>query len=319
MNDMPAKTKIAPAADMKALYEKMLGALSADDAETAPSTPVDQALLAAKRIESRLSRYRSQFATLPTFDIQYLDVLPIAAAQLKVGQTAWQKGHLKALQQSTAKSRKEAEALRKRLLKYARYLFRKDPEMLSQVNRIAEGTGEADLVNDLNDLAEMVSENSKLFLAIKDVPKDAEKKARGLAAILEEGTDPTSARPAKRTRNLAAAVLDMIVTELRDASEIVLSDEPQLFRTLFQSHTAARKRRLRSEKVKGDSKKKPLKKTGTDDEAPTDSKPDVEFVSEKQDTYMEPNGTAPAAPKAPATEQNTPSKKKSSPSKRAKK
>lgn len=84
-----------------------------------------------------------------------LEELPVRAGALREAQSLWMRDlQLKeAAEKEWAERSPEAFDMRDRMLHAFRYAFRKDVATLVTVDAIAEGGGNADMVQDLNDLA----------------------------------------------------------------------------------------------------------------------------------------------------------------------
>jgi hypothetical protein len=103
------------------------------------------------------------------------------------------------------------------------FAYRAQPDVLNRVRAIAEGDGEADLVQDLNDAAVLGRQNPGPLAAIGFDPKkldEAASKSQELSGIyaVSKG-DKTVAAGAKALRDQAYTLLDEAVDEIRQCGQ----------------------------------------------------------------------------------------------------
>lgn len=119
----------------------------------------------------------------------------------------------------------EAFELRDDLLDTMRFAYRKDDVLLGRVRAIAEGTGNADMVQDLNDLKVLGQENPDPLTAISvdlvlldTAGTTSDEMAELLAAA---NGDRLGNNESKLIRDKAYTYMMELVTEIRDAGKYV--------------------------------------------------------------------------------------------------
>lgn len=156
-----------------------------------------------------------------------LDELPARIGALREAEARWQ---------LEFRSRQEAEdqwmttsediyALRDELLRAFRYALRKDVQALQQVARIAEGSGHADMIQDLTNLAALGRHHSDALTAIHfDLGKldMAARMADSTAQLLARANgDRQQDNDARIIRDQAYTYLKQAVDEVRDCGKYV--------------------------------------------------------------------------------------------------
>jgi hypothetical protein len=140
-----------------------------------------------------------------------------------------------------------AEQLRLDLLASARWSLRGDRVAMGTLSAISEGEGVPDLIQDLNDLAELIERKQEAFSADTTFNAGAAvERARSLAAELAAATSAerlsTTQASAKDLRDRAYSMLDDVVAEIREAGRYAFRrDEAK--RRGFASRYLRRKRR----------------------------------------------------------------------------
>ncbi|MCF7797171.1 MAG: hypothetical protein K9N11_07725 [Lentisphaeria bacterium] len=106
--------------------------------------------------------------TAAGLDWTLVEDLPLRAGALREAESLW--NTVRFSQEEAQKQWKEQSPagydLRDTLLHTFRFAFRNDESLLTQVSRIAEGGGHADMLQDLNDLAILGNANTDLLTAI---------------------------------------------------------------------------------------------------------------------------------------------------------
>ena len=125
------------------------------------------------------------------------------------------------------------------------YLLRTDDAAQAKLDLIAEGTGIADLIDDLGKLAGLVEAHQKVFAAAK-FPKDSPKQARALAQQLLDGPGDAHAIDLQGRRNQMVILLEQQVEELRSAARYLYQDDPKKLALYLSQYGANKMRRLRS-------------------------------------------------------------------------
>ncbi|MEN8670193.1 MAG: hypothetical protein ABF318_13785, partial [Ketobacter sp.] len=121
-----------------------------------------------------------------------------------------------------------AYALRDQLLRAMRYAYRRDSSLLKRVADIAAGSGHADMIQDLNDIATLGRANAEPLAAIGVMAEELDQAAASadtmaelLAQVNGERADGNRARI---IRDLAYTHLKEAVDEIRDAGQYVFWD-----------------------------------------------------------------------------------------------
>jgi hypothetical protein len=218
-----------------------------------PSLPVRVMLLEAERLRKAAEAYAAQLKKLPGFGAEYLRDLPALIEHLAEAETSWGRARFAKTQSSRGALRKEAEGLRSAVMNAGRYLLRRDAEAQAELARIDEGEGLADLVQDLDDLADFVEAHASVFALDRRLPKKAPERARQLAAELREVDLDDGG--SMRVRNLAASALDFVLGEVRAAARYLFADEPRILAPFLSRYEALRASRSRARrKAKGQGK-----------------------------------------------------------------
>ena len=254
----PAKGASKPSSK-KFDLEAAIRALAPEAAQTAPSLPIAVATLEARRLFKEACKVRPQFLKLPDFDAKDLDTIPARIAALDAAQKDWLDARLDKSSSSRSKTgdRAAAEALRGKLMNAGRYLLRKDPKAQGRLDQIAEGEGLADLIQDLEDLADFNDAHAAKMSKDKKLPKDASAQARAFAASLTDGVDSAGANDAQARRNQVYAVLEAAVDEVRSAARFLFHDDAKALAPYLSHYSAEKMRRKR----KVDSGKTPVAPT----------------------------------------------------------
>ena len=151
---------------------------------------------------------------------ELVEDLPSRCGALGVAQAKWKRERF---------SREEAEilwsansplayALRDDLVQQFRFAFRGSASLLGRVAEIADGTGHADMIQDLRDLYELGTANTELLLAIDfDVTllDRAAQTADEMSELLAQATrDRSDDSEVKRIRDQAYTYVKMVVDEI---------------------------------------------------------------------------------------------------------
>lgn len=212
-------------------YQKILPELEKigkEDVKT-PTMPID---IYTQEAENVYTWCQQDMAALEArgLDRPLIDDIPVRIGALREAQSIW-----KALQFADGAAEKEwdkqsplAYELRDQLLDDFRFAYRKDNDLLKRVKAIAGGTGHADMIQDLNDLAKLGKANpaplEKINLDMTLLDKAAA--ASSLMASMLAGVerDRRSYSEAIKIRNLAFTYLKQAVDELYDYGKYVFSE-----------------------------------------------------------------------------------------------
>lgn len=243
----PAKKTSAPRAARSKPFD--LEARLAQLPETAgveePDMPVKVALLEANRLWAAASPDRKGFLAVPSFDIGDYDAVPHLIAALTDAERDWARARFAGRDVNLVQVRKEAEALRRKVMKAGSYLLRKDKAAMQELARISEGEGLADLVADLDDLVTFWGVHGAVLASDKRVPKDAPAQMARYAGVLRSGKDESAAIEAQARRNRVYAALQAAIGEVREAADFRFDDEPRRLAPYLSRYEADRKRARR--------------------------------------------------------------------------
>ena len=162
----------------------------------------------------------------------YVDDLPRWIGALREAESIWQRIRQvgeKARQQWDTESPK-AYAMRDSLLQSMRFAYRRDKILLRRVAAIAAGTGHADMIQDLNDLAILGREAPGPLVEIGLDPKElalAAETSSAMADLLAQVTvERASNGGALMIRNQAYSLLKQAVDEIRLCGQYVCRNNP---------------------------------------------------------------------------------------------
>lgn len=171
-----------------------------------------------------------------------IDNLPVRAGACREAQSLWMKER-NTRQNAEQQWKDEAPAafdLRDQLVHAFRYAFRKEPQLVSRVDEIAEGDSNADMVQDLNDLAKLGYANQALVTGVGVTPE-----MLGQAAELSDrmgdllgavnGERETDSE-AMIIRDRAFTYLKQAVDEIRNCGKYVFWRNPDRLKGYFSEH-----------------------------------------------------------------------------------
>jgi len=129
-----------------------------DEEVQTPTIPVDVYLQESENLHHRSIADAVKLATAGITQ-EMLDDIPVRAGALRESESLWFRDRY--TQQQAQKEwlvrSPDAYDMRNQLLHTFRFAFRKDPVLLSRVSDIADGSGHADMIQDLNDLADLLA------------------------------------------------------------------------------------------------------------------------------------------------------------------
>lgn len=238
------KAEAAPRKKAKFTFDlatAMLG-LPAGSAEKHPSMPVRTAQLEAERLWAVAKPARAKFVALEDFPVDTFDSIPFLIEALAEAETDWQRKRIAKQQKSLVVLRKDAEGTRRKVMAAGRYLLRKNAEAQVELDRIAEGDGLADLIQDLNDLADLIVAHLAVMTRDKHITEATPGQLRAMAQELGGGEDSEAALLALEHRNKVFVALDEALGEVRAAAGYLYSDDPRRLHAYRSQYEAARKR-----------------------------------------------------------------------------
>jgi hypothetical protein len=197
-----------------------------------PTLPVDVFLQEAENLFHWSDDDKAELTGVGVSEDDIND-LPVRAGALREAQSLWFKDRYsqQEAQREWATLSPQAYDLRDDLLHAFRFAYRDDAVILSRVSAIAEGTGHADMIQDLNDLAVLGRENPDALTAIGfDGAKldAAATKADEMADLLATANgDKAEQNASKVTRDRAYTHLKALVDEIRGAGKYLFWKNPQ--------------------------------------------------------------------------------------------
>jgi hypothetical protein len=207
---------------------EVINALSADQIKI-PAQPVDVFLQESENLLTWCTADKNTLLAkgLGTY---YFDAFPIALTICRDAQAQWaseQKLRSDAAQ-AWSEQAPDGYDLRNQLLNDFRYAYRKDSELLKSVVLIAEGSTNADMIQDLADLSALGKAHSDELTAIHiDLAKldTAATLSSTLAGVLAASNgDKKSEKAGLLMRNKAYSHLKEIVDEIRDCGKYTFRD-----------------------------------------------------------------------------------------------
>jgi hypothetical protein len=153
--------------------------------------------------------------------------LPVCAGACREAQSIWTKDYRSQqdAQKEWSKQAPLAYEFKNDLLQTLSFAYRKHPDLLARVKAIKEGTGHADMIQDLNDIAVLGRENHAPLTAISvdlSLLETAATKADVLADLLGEANgDKADQNESKIIRDKAYTHLKALVDEIREAGKYV--------------------------------------------------------------------------------------------------
>ncbi|MFA8433461.1 MAG: hypothetical protein ACEPOZ_02995 [Marinifilaceae bacterium] len=181
-----------------------------------------------------------------------LDAIPVRAGACRHAQSEWN-DEMSTREEAQNKWQvrfPSAYDLRDHLLHSYRYAFRNEPGILAVVDRIAEGYGHADMIQDLNDLAVLGKKHPDLLGAINfDMEKVdlAGTTSDDMADLLARSNGETlEGNEAKDIRDRAYTHLKEAVDQVRDCGKYVFWKDEKRLKGYRSSYF--RKRHARSSK-----------------------------------------------------------------------
>lgn len=261
----PAKV-VAATQKVKVTFDlatAMLG-LPAGSAEKAPSMPVRTAQLEAERLWAVAKPARAKFVALEDFPADSFDAIPHLIAALGEAETDWQRKRIAKRQKSLGALRKQAEDARQKVMVVGRYRLRKNAAAQLELDRIAEGDGLPDLIQDLLDLADFIGSHMDVMTRDKNITEATPGQLRETAQALNEGEDDSEpALKAREHRNQVFVALDEALGEVRAAAGYLYADDPKRLHP-YRSQYEARQRAAQRQAKKAQPKKAPTKKPPSD-------------------------------------------------------
>lgn len=197
-----------------------------DGAIRTPSQPVDSFAQEAENLAVWAEGDRSALEAAG-LDWQTVTSIPARAGALRQAESDWlgkRFGQAEA-QRAWKDAEEEGIALREDLLAAMRFAYRYSDELLGRVSIIAEGGSQADLIQDLNDIATLGRDNPDPLTSIgisTNQLDEAATKSDELAGLLAIREGDSTSDPAKKLRDQAYTYLEQAVNEVRSYGRYVM-------------------------------------------------------------------------------------------------
>jgi flagellar hook-basal body complex protein FliE len=204
--------------------------------------PVSQCLQESRELEEVLKLYGVDLSEKGDLTKEARDTLKLRRAVLEQAENLWFGFRLALTPEEKRQARQDAEDLKRDLVAALRFFLRNDQELQRKVSAIQEGSGLADLLDDLSKLADLTEQHqaalSKAEYPQKQSPATASSQARTLAETLGttvaiEKASQTAAE-AINLRNRAFWSLRELMDEARATGRYVFRKKPKLL-VLFRS------------------------------------------------------------------------------------
>lgn len=219
-------------------------ALTAEYATRYPNQPVAVTVAEGTRL-AELARGKEAALAKVGVDRSLVTGLGARVTLLVRREAEWNKARAKNRSGISPARIKEAEAHKSHVFEAARFLLRRDAVVQQRLDQIAQGTGVADLAEDLTELGHIVEEHQDVFDADQTFPKDAAEKCAQYATDLAVGLDPQEAAEALEARNRAFWLLSDAIREVRAGLRYLWRKKPAMLATLGVSYVAAASKRIR--------------------------------------------------------------------------
>lgn len=235
-------------------YQALLDAANALDAEAVkiPYYPVSIYVQEAEDLSYWATGDKDKLIVSGLGDT-LIESIPEAAGALREAQSIWMR-ELKSIEEGERLWKEKGPVafdFRDQLLHTFRYAFRQREDLLSRVDDIADGYGNADLVQDLNDLAVLGKDNTDLITAIGLDPALLDQAAANsdeLASILAQANgDKSSDNPAKQMRDRMYTLLKEKVDTVRDCGKYVFWRDASRLKGYSSDYLKRKNGRKRSE------------------------------------------------------------------------
>jgi hypothetical protein len=219
-------------------FEQILPELNAIDTRKTsyPKIPVATALQEAEDLFVWCQEDKAQLERAG-LNWQIPSGLPKRAAVCRYLQSLWEKETkiYSSVQREWKQKSTEGFALRNELLRHFNFAFRNHPGILSQVKLISKGSSNADMIQDLSDLAALGTEHSKYLQSIGIDPELFRKAGillGELAVLLAKynGEMKEGNYKMKVLRNKAFLYLKEAMDEIRETGKYVFRNDDERYR-----------------------------------------------------------------------------------------
>ncbi len=213
----------------KAQYEAKLKELAAEEIKP-PVRAVEQRVLEGQRLAKVAERDRAELAKNSCWDPTMIDWLPIVADGLSEKEAAWQVAARPAGDPTIIEGAARLEHLRAKLLVDLDYVAKRfdPPGLAANVSHVRDGSGRADLLQDIAELRQLCDKHSGQLAEINADPSVLEMAMelaeQVRAAIAAQGGEKADA---KRARDAASTFFEAVYREVRLSGAYVFRDDPK--------------------------------------------------------------------------------------------
>ncbi|HCF62034.1 MAG TPA: hypothetical protein DFS52_29080 [Myxococcales bacterium] len=216
-------------------------------AEKQPTSNVEAAIFDAERVFSIVNQRHDKLATVPTFDIASLDNIPPIAGILRSTDLDCEKALRLMLTSANKDARDESDTIIGSVKEAARFLFRKDPETLKDIEAIGDTGALHDRAADLHRAAVFCEAHPELAASDSRVPANTPARARELASMLAAVADNSASKATFRKRNLAFWMLHDAVNEVRAAVRFACPDDKEFVTRVCTRYEPPKKKKAKDE------------------------------------------------------------------------
>lgn len=219
-------------------YDTKLAVLEAlpQEAVKSPTIPVDIFMQEAENLFVWAEEDKETLVAKGLDWQMYGEDLPTRTGACRYAQALWMKERYS--QEEAAKAWREespkAYEFRNDLLADLRFAFRKRPDLIARVRAIADGEGDADMIQDLMDISVLGKANAKeLEKAKYDLSNFdiAAQKSDSLAELLAKANGATlDNSKAKEIRDRAYTHLKEAIDDLRDTGKYAFRKDPERYK-----------------------------------------------------------------------------------------
>ncbi len=208
-------------------FEKHAATIEAIDAKDVkhPNMPVGIFFQEAEDLYNWLQKDRKALVAAG-LDQSVIDTLPARAGAATYIQSQWNSLRLgkEEAQKQFAKLAPYVYDLRDTLVHHMLYAFRKHPDLKSRVQAIADGSGDADMIQDLSDLGVHGKNNPEPLMAVNfdmGLLDEAVQKSDETASLLGAARGEVKDKETKVMRDKAYTYLKQSVDEIRECGRYV--------------------------------------------------------------------------------------------------
>ncbi|WP_163322652.1 hypothetical protein [Draconibacterium mangrovi] len=219
-----------------------------------PGMPVNVALQEAENLYHWSLDDAEELAVVG-IDRTKIGDLPVRAGACREAQSIWNKDFRsqQEAQEEWAIQAPLAYEFKYDLLASMRFAYRKNDALLGRVSAIADGSGHADMIQDLNDIAVLGRENPEPLTAISfELPQldKAATLADTLADLLAEANgDKADPNESKIVRDKAYIHMKELVDEIREAGKYVFRKDPKRLKGYTSDYWRKQNRKKNDDEV----------------------------------------------------------------------